>query len=43
MIAIVMLVLRLMWWGGHRLLIRDIGAIFFFVLEEWHLGCFPMD
>jgi hypothetical protein len=43
MIAVVMLVLWLIWWGGRRLLIRDIGAVLFFVLEEWHLGYFPMD
>jgi hypothetical protein len=43
MIAIVMLVLRLIWGGGHHMLIRDIGAVLFFVLEEWHLDYFPMD
>ncbi len=40
MVTIVMLMLRLIWWGLDRLLIGDIRAVLFFVLEKWHLEYF---
>jgi hypothetical protein len=37
MVAIAVLVLRLLSWRGvYRLLIGEIRAVLFFVLEKWH-------
>jgi hypothetical protein len=41
MVAVVMLMLRLLWCGVNRWLIRQVWAILFFVLEEWHFDSVP--